>query len=86
MKVDAEGAEELILGGARSLLSRSRPTVVFEVNEQASAALGLSRRGAWNILEALGYRFYSIRENGERANLESPPEGGNVLAVNGGPG
>jgi hypothetical protein len=83
VKIDAEGAEELILSGARSLLSGSRPTVVFEVNQEASAALGLSPWGAWNILVALGYRFFSIRENGDLMNLESPPQGGNVVALKG---
>lgn len=84
LKIDAEGAEELILSGASALLRRSRPTVVFEVNERASVALGGSGRGAWNCLQAVGYRFFSIRADGARIKLDFPADGGNVVAVHGG--
>jgi FkbM family methyltransferase len=48
VKLDVEGAERLVLGGARRLLTEARPVVVFEC---ASRTLPEFR-----FLEALGYR------------------------------
>ncbi len=84
LKIDAEGAEELILTGARSLLSRSRPTVIFEVNPAAARSFGLSKGAAWDILEKLGYRFFSVRGGLEPVRLDEPADGGNVVALHGG--
>lgn len=43
VKVDAEGAEPLVLGGALGSLARWRPTVIFEVNFEAANGVGLRR-------------------------------------------
>jgi len=81
LKMDVEGAEELILRGANSVIASSRPVVIFEVNPDAAARLGLQPDGAWKLLESLGYSFHRLGNEGNLARLESPPDGGNVLAI-----
>lgn len=81
IKIDVEGAEELVLRGATEILSAARPATIFEVNPEAAAALGLSPRGAWDFLERTGYSFYRAGDDGRLMALHSPPEGGNVVAL-----
>jgi FkbM family methyltransferase len=81
IKMDVEGAEELVLRGARAILTRSHPVVIFEVNPDAAKGMGLSADGAWKFLEPLGYEFYRMDETGNPSRIKSPPAGGNVLAV-----
>lgn len=64
IKIDAEGAEELVLRGAKQILTRMRPVVMYEVNPEASATLGLSVHGATRLLESLGYEFFVEGQRG----------------------
>jgi FkbM family methyltransferase len=84
IKLDVEGAEELVLRGAQPFISSCRPTVIFEINPRASTGLGLRPFGAWEILENADYRFFSLLESGDLRNLSTPPAGGNVIAIHGG--
>lgn len=84
IKVDVEGAEELALRGAAGVLARHSPVVIFEVNPEAAARLGLRGDGAWKALAGMGYRFYGIDDDGAARPLGSPPPGGNVVALRGG--
>jgi FkbM family methyltransferase len=82
IKMDVEGAEELILRGASALFARNRPRVLFEINPEAIANLKLQLDGAWSSLAARGYRFYSLHEDGQLSPLEKPPSGGgNIIAL-----
>lgn len=81
IKMDVEGAEELILRGATRLFERCRPRVILEINPGATAALNLKPDGAWHFLEARGYRFVSIDAAGVLTDLASPPHEGNVVAL-----
>jgi len=83
LKIDAEGSEEMVLAGAGALLARCRPLVIFEVNRDAGAALGLHPLGAWRALESLGYQLYSIDGDGGLSTTQPPPACGNVVAVHG---
>ena len=74
LKMDVEGAEEPVLGGGRALLSRSRPTILFETNPGAARRLGLAPDGAWQALAKLGYRFFSLRPKGILSPLAVWPE------------
>ena len=74
IKLDVEGAEELALRGARSILSRCRPTVIFEMHSVASQRLGLDAAGPWNLLSGLGYEFYVLAGNGTMCPLKFPPD------------
>ena len=53
IKIDVEGAEELVLRGATKVLTSIRPAIIFEVNPGFSALLGLSAQGASKLLESL---------------------------------
>jgi FkbM family methyltransferase len=82
IKIDVEGAEELVFRGATSLFSRMKPKVIFEISSQTSARLNLSYDGAFNFLKELGYQFFKVQNTGELLSFESP-EGkrGNILAI-----
>ena len=64
LKMDVEGAEELVLEGGRALLRHSRPTILFETSPGGARRLGLAPDGAWQALAKLGYRFFSLRPKG----------------------
>jgi FkbM family methyltransferase len=57
VKIDVEGLELAVLRGARTLLRRHRPVVLFEVNERALARAGASGAEVCRFLGELGYRF-----------------------------
>lgn len=84
IKLDVEGAEELALRGALPLLTSSHPGIIFEINPPAAQQLGLEPLGAWQLLDSLRYRFYSLAEDGTLHKLESPPPVGNVIAIHSG--
>ena len=87
IKLDVEGAEELVLRGAGEIIAHSYPTIIFEVNATAAKRLGLHPSGAWNLLLAMGYRFLFLIESGELRELDRPPAADairNIIAVHGG--
>jgi FkbM family methyltransferase len=57
VKIDVEGLELRVLRGARTLLLRHRPAVLFEVNERALERAGTSATEVIGFLGGLGYRF-----------------------------
>lgn len=82
IKMDVEGAEELILRGAPRLFERCKPRVIFEINTTAIKALGLQKDGAWRFLEDRGYEFFTIDTEGVISKLDACPEsGGNFIAL-----
>jgi FkbM family methyltransferase len=80
IKMDVEGAEELILRGAIRVFGRCRPAVIFETNAEAIANLRLSPRGAWDFLAERGYRFYAMQSDGALHPIEQP-ESANTIAL-----
>jgi FkbM family methyltransferase len=83
IKLDVEGAEELVLRGARKVLSLMRPVVIFEVHPAASARLGLSSYGASNLLKELGYELTVVDEKAWGCAEKSAPAYFNVIAFPG---
>jgi len=81
IKMDVEGAEELILLGATRLFERCKPRVIFEINPPAIAALGLRPDGVWRFLEARGYRFVTVDADGALTERAAAPMEGNVIAL-----
>lgn len=63
LKIDTEGNEQRVIEGARRLMTRSRPIVVFEANPRAAEAAGLEPDGAWRFLSELGYSMYRVDMN-----------------------
>lgn len=60
VKIDVEGAELAVLRGARDLLGRVRPVVIFEHVAGATALYGDGPEGIWDLLEGLGYRIMTV--------------------------
>lgn len=81
IKIDVEGADALVLHGARRTMARFRPLVIFEVNRSASHRLGVDPNEAWTLLDSLGYRFFRVGESGSLRPLQALPPGGNVVAL-----
>jgi FkbM family methyltransferase len=82
IKLDVEGAEELVLRGAAKVLEQSRPVILFEVNPEAIGRLNLSIDGACQLLTARGYRLFICNDAGElNAADRIPDQLTNVLAV-----
>jgi FkbM family methyltransferase len=55
LKIDVEGAEELVLQGATRLLSETRPVILCEVGRESSAEVG-------RILQTNRYTCYDLRK------------------------
>ena len=60
IKIDVEGAEGLVLSGARELLARCRPVLVLEWNPGALAAVSGPPEQLLRELSALGYRISEV--------------------------
>jgi FkbM family methyltransferase len=59
MKVDVEGFEAHVFRGGDQMLRKSRPAIVFEVNDLYQREAGFSSP-AMDVLRELGYSFYGI--------------------------
>jgi FkbM family methyltransferase len=81
IKIDVEGAEELVVRGAKQIIARSHPKTIFEVNAVAAKRLGLSPTGTWEILENWDYKFFFLGESGKLSELYHPPAAGHVMNV-----
>jgi FkbM family methyltransferase len=81
IKIDVEGAEELVLRGATKSLTAYNPVVIFEFNPDYAARLGLSPYGARDLLESLSYEFIVLDELANSNNSESRPTYFNIVAI-----
>ena len=80
IKVDVEGAEELVLRGATKTLTTHSPVVIFEFNPGCADHLGLSPYGARNLLKSLGYEFVVLGDCA-RFDTNSGPTYFNIVAI-----
>jgi FkbM family methyltransferase len=64
IKMDIQGAEILLLEGARRTLSALRPNLIVEVSPQDMAGIGKDSRDLLKMLEACGYRIHELRGDG----------------------
>lgn len=81
IKVDVEGAEELVLRGATRTITTNRPVVIFEYNPGCSARLSLSPYGARDFLESLGYEFVVLGDCAVSNTSKSGPTYFNIVAI-----
>jgi len=66
IKVDTDGYDGKVIGGAKSLLSKSRPSVIFEWHPRICRATGTDDSQAFSVLKGLGYtRFVFFTKYGE---------------------
>jgi FkbM family methyltransferase len=70
VKIDVQGAETLVIAGARRLLEEQRPAVFVEVHEPSLARLGSSARELIESLVELGFAGHRLTRRGAGARLE----------------
>ena len=71
IKIDVEGAEMLVLQGARETLARYRPALIVEVMDTQLRAMGTSSVAIREYLRAAGY---SAGRNIDPFDVEFVPE------------
>ena len=81
LKIDAEGADELVCLGALTTLRRDKPPVFFELHRRAASQMGLSGDGTLKVLSQEGYTFYQHRAGRLVQIAAGECEGGNFLAI-----
>lgn len=70
VKIDVEGAELGVLEGARELLSRARPLVIFEHVAAAAALYGTGSGAIWDLFQSLGYEVLAVTGDGPLTRAE----------------
>ncbi len=80
IKIDVEGAEPMVLAGARRILERDKPLIIMELTDEFSKQLGSSSQEAVNLLQDLGYSMFLI-EAGFHEIKTAPREQTNLFCV-----
>jgi FkbM family methyltransferase len=73
IKIDVQGAEAMVLAGARRVIEAHRPALFVEVHEPSLARLGSSRRELIEMIVQLGYSGHRLTRSGIGAR-EEPDE------------
>ena len=77
IKIDAEGADLLVLYGAKQTIERDKPYILFEENEERGAFFGYSVQSARSFLQNLGYTVRTLRDENVD-NAVAVPEGQDI--------
>lgn len=84
IKIDVEGAEPLVLNGARKLLARDRPLILSEVfGPGLRQVANMDVAGYTDLIADLGYRIHALDDGtvGERIDRPSVLDGPNPVNV-----
>jgi len=76
IKADIEGWEQAMLEGGRATLTRFKPALLIELDDEYLRRAGGSVAAVWRMLTELGYRAYAGEPGG--AALDRP-HGGDIL-------
>ena len=69
MKIDVQGAEMMVLAGARRTLVSDRPALFVEIDDRALAHFGSSREALLAFVEELGYSLRALSPDGATPSL-----------------
>jgi FkbM family methyltransferase len=80
IKIDVEGWDASVLGGARETLRRFQPHVLFEFDSGLMSRAGGSETKLRALLEDVGYAGVAITREGLQSQATAWPEGQMILA------
>jgi FkbM family methyltransferase len=69
IKIDVQGAELLVLEGARRTLGKMRPALFIEVDDRALGSFGSSAQALLAHVEGAGYAMYELANQGTPQKL-----------------
>lgn len=72
IKMDVEGAELLILKGAKKLISEFKPVIITEMNDNLFKRFNYSSKNIIEFLTELGYSYRSLSDTSEPSMLFYP--------------
>lgn len=86
VKIDVEGAELLVLRGAKAFLQKNRPVIFMEIVTECCARYGYIPADLFRLFGELGYRSYMVkvgRNDGplQPASADNYPGKGDVLLL-----
>jgi FkbM family methyltransferase len=70
IKIDVEGAELEVLKGSQRVLSKFKPKILIEINEETYQAAGYTVKDLTDFLEAFGYSFKLIGVRGSLTDID----------------
>lgn len=80
--IDAEGAEVVIITGARDTIRRDKPSIVLEAASKLLALAGFSLHDLYSGIRNLDYQVFKVSRLGlAKVELENTPEKCNWLCV-----
>jgi FkbM family methyltransferase len=71
IKIDVQGAEMVVLAGARKVLQERSAALFIEVDEKALTAFGTSSHALFAHLQSFGYSGYELGEDGSLTPFET---------------
>lgn len=79
LKIDVEGAELSVLRGARETLTRSRPRILIELNDDMCRLAGYTAHDIHQFLGDLGYQGYYLSRTNKLIELDERKLDGSLL-------